>query len=62
MMNFINILKEHQYLITRIIKMTDISIHTLIAEPKEIKIRLDLPGFFFVLFVQSCGRSCVTCF
>ena len=38
--------------------MTDISIHTLIAEPEEIKIRLDLPG----LFVQNCGRSCVTCF
>ena len=54
MMNFINILKEHQYLITRIIKMTDISgIHTLIAEPGEIKIRLDLPGFFVLFYLYK---------
>ena len=52
-MNFINILKEHQYLITRIIKMTDISIHTLIAEPEEIKIRLDLPGFFVLFYLYK---------
>jgi hypothetical protein len=53
MINFINILKEHQYLITQIIKMTDISIHTLIAEPEEIKIRLNLPGFFCLFYLYK---------
>jgi hypothetical protein len=34
--------------------MTDISgIHTLIAEPEEIKIRLDLPGFFVLFYLYK---------